>query len=157
MKLSKPTNDFEEGILKNIKKHGFQYNIISDPDKKEPMFAYTIGFWATYNHPEIIVFGLHSSVVKAIFATMSEHLTKHEKHYELDKSYLEFIEGFECTFKPVPREKSIEYLLSSKWLYGKAEFPVMQLVFQDEDHQYPWDVNASERFRRNQPILGFIY
>jgi len=154
--LSEPTNDFEERIHVNIKKYGYQVNTISDPDGKEPQFVYSIGFWKTYDHPEIIIFGLHNSIAHSIIQSIDTHLNKGGAAYKLDSIHTEFIEGFECTFKPVPPEKTREYLLSSRWLYGRDDFPVMQLVFQHEDHQWPWDTNASERFRRNQPILGFI-
>ena len=33
-------------------------------------------------------------------------------------------------------------------------FPVLQLVFPDKSGIWPWDENASEEFKRYQPVLG---
>ena len=154
MKLAEPNNDFEEKILKNVKKHGYQLNGIVGSEGGEPPFMYSVGFWVTFGHPEIIIVGLHSDTAIRIFGMINEHLKEGGQHFEQDEIYAEFIEGYECGFINVIPDKIKEYLLSSCWLYGENSFPALQLVFQDENHLWPWDDEASDQFVWNQPLLG---
>jgi len=85
---------------------------------------------------------------------MAAHLKEGGAQCETYEIYEEFIEGYECTFIPVKPNEFKEYLLSSVWLYEGDDFPVLQLVFQDENHLWPWDEETSDRFVLNQPLLG---
>jgi hypothetical protein len=53
----KDLNRFERGLLKNIQKYGWTANGIAG-EGANPDWAYSVGVFAKYGQPELIVFGL---------------------------------------------------------------------------------------------------
>ena len=155
MELAKPSNDFEHKLIANIEQYGYQVNSVkADKESLEPQFSYTIGFWASYGHPEILICGLHFDVAREIFHSINTGLSSGGVHFKAGDKNIEFIENYECVFLSVLPENYKDYVLSAKWLYSGESFPVLQLVFQDENHDWPWQDGASFMIKRNQPVLG---
>ncbi len=57
----------EDEIAEVVREHGWFAASISDHD---PPFLYSIGLMQTWDHPELIVFGLHPSDAHALFSGM---------------------------------------------------------------------------------------
>ena len=45
------------------------------------------------------------------------------------------------------------YLGFARWFYEGDEFPVLQCIWPDKAHRYPWHSEVSEQFRQRQPVL----
>ena len=153
MKTAKPNNDFEESILKNIEEYGYQVNVINDPDYVDPLFVYSVGLWKTYAHAEIIIIGLHHTPARKIIQVIADGLKLGGDHLKDEDIREDLLPGFECIVFAASPDLFKEYLLSAVWLYEGTEFPVFQIVFQDENNLWPWDEGASEEFTGNQPLL----
>src|SRR5262245_57953209 len=61
----------DEEIAQSVAKHGWHAIIIGDAS---PGFVYTCGITTTFQHPELIVFGLESREGYSILALMVEDL-----------------------------------------------------------------------------------
>jgi hypothetical protein len=57
----KDLNRFERGVLKNIQKHGWHANGIAG-EGSSPAWTYSVGLFAKYGQPELIVFGLEIAI-----------------------------------------------------------------------------------------------
>jgi hypothetical protein len=68
----------------------------------------------------------------------------------------EFLEGYDVTFRAVPTFQYTGHLGWAIWLYGGASFPVLQMIYPDRQHRWPWDDAAAADFRERQPILADI-
>jgi Domain of unknown function (DUF4262) len=110
-------------------------------DDEGPAFAFTIGLWKRFEHPELIVFGLPLEIM-------------HQMLYAAGLDYDDILEGYSCTFRPVPRRRYEEYLGSARWYYESDDFPALQLIWPDREHRYPWATPAEAWIRTAQPVLA---
>ena len=61
----------ESRTKSDIEKYGLSVIIIEASDYL-PSFAYSIGLWAKYNHPEIICFGLSTQTLHSIINDVAD-------------------------------------------------------------------------------------
>ena len=61
-KLPTPEDKHEEKAIADIEKHGVHVLNVFDPDGNDPKFNYSVGLWHSYEHPEILIFGLDAEI-----------------------------------------------------------------------------------------------
>src|SRR5581483_12269175 len=81
------------GFTPLIIKNGWAVIYIPKEDKEEPEFAYTIGLFYNYNHPELMMIGAHLSAkeYQAVLNAFGTLIKKGDK-VEAGKDYKEVIE-----------------------------------------------------------------
>jgi hypothetical protein len=63
--LPTPTDDSDRKLLADVQEYG--WHIIGvEQDEEGPAFAYSIGLYHTFQHPEAILFGLDVKVMQQI-------------------------------------------------------------------------------------------
>jgi hypothetical protein len=70
-----PHKEHESKAEKNIKSDVERYGwpvALFEKSTATPSFAYTIGLWKTFNHPEIVVFGLPINLLHTILNDAGE-------------------------------------------------------------------------------------
>nr|MBP6387351.1 DUF4262 domain-containing protein [Pseudarcicella sp.] len=77
--------DITEKLLSDIEKYGLTVILVRATDYL-PSFAYTIGLWKNYKHPEIIGFGLKIETLHTVLNDIAE-LVKNGQTIELNKNY----------------------------------------------------------------------
>lgn len=118
-----------------------------------PAFAYTIGLFQQFNHPEIICFGLSQEVLQTLLNNVKDRV-EDEEIIEPGVNYKGFLDGdAEVTFLEVDKEFYEEYLGYGKWFYGGEDFPALQLVWPDKKKRFPWDQKFDENLQFIQPLL----
>lgn len=145
-------NDSEKKIIENIKGYGCHVTSVFDPDGEEPSFTYSTGITEMLGAPEIIVVGLNHELGHFIVNDYLDRL-KAGENFKVGEFYREFIEGFDVTFEEVSEENKNEYMCSSVWFNGDS-FPALQLVFPTTSGVWPWQEQASPRFKSLQPSLA---
>lgn len=147
----KDLNRFERVILKNIQKYGWHANGIPG-EGSSPDWAYSVGLFAKYGQPELIVFGLD-------IATMHEMITRYA---DLLQSGKEFGKGSKidgifqdktCVLREVHGAWREPLLRSASWYYHYQEYPVLQCFWPDRHGYFPWDDLCNKRSRKAQPLL----
>ena len=83
----------KKAILENIENFGCHLAMI-EPDNYLPGFAYTIGLYKRFKHPEIICFGLNNDVMNAMLNHACE-LIKQGISFEPNKPYQGFLKDYE--------------------------------------------------------------
>ena len=122
-------------------------------DDEGPGFAFTIGLFRRFEHPELIVFGLPPETMH-LMLNGAGAAVRGGRTYGVDKDYDDILERYNCTFRPVPRSHYEEYLGSARWYYDGDDFPVLQLIWPDRDHRYPWVAPSDAWIRTAQPVLA---
>lgn len=118
-----------------------------------PSFAYTIGLYQQFNHPEIICFGLDPEVMQTLLNNVKDRV-EDEQEMEVGEKYKGFLNGnAEVTFLEVNQVFYDEYLGYAKWFYGNNEFPVLQMVWPDKKLNFPWDKKFDRQLEFVQPLL----
>lgn len=149
---------FERKIVGNVCKHGCHINYVFDPDEEEPNFAYSVGFPATLNQPEVIVFGLSQDVMGFM---INETLRKCRRGFQLtDRAEISgLLEGHRCIMRAIQPHFIIpDYFNSAMWYrrykIGDHMLDAFQIVWPGaQDGLFPWQDGCAEIVREAQPAL----
>lgn len=135
----------------NIEKFGLQV-IMVDSTSYSPSFAYSIGLWESYNHPEIICFGLPKDLGHAIINDVAEIIKNGEKINE-QKIYTDIFKDSRAAFLKVDQRNIDDYFGAALNFYQENSFDALQLVWTDRNDRLPWEENFEEEFLFKQPLL----
>lgn len=141
----------DEKIAVDVSQYGLSVMLVSESEDG-PKFGYSIGLSHSYNHPEIIVFGLNHEVAGVIINTIGRRIEDGER-FEPGKKYEELLDGYSCVFREVPTGCYPEYFGYARQFYKGWNFAVLQLVWPDKDHRYPWDTDFAPHWIWQQPLL----
>lgn len=135
----------------NIEKFGLHVIIVSSTPYL-PSFAYSIGLWETYRHPEVICFGLSNDLGHAIINDIAE-IIKGGEELKIGKTYLEIFKDSKACFLEVDRRNIADYFGAALNYYGNNHFEALELIWTDRNDRFPWEENFEEEFLFTQPLL----
>ena len=142
----------EKRIIHDVEKYGFHLALING-DGYLPAFVYSIGLFKTYQHPEIITFGLKAEVMNHLISNIKEEIKKGTK-FLTGIDYNGYLSNYPIRFIEVKKEHYPDYLGYCGWFYDRTfNFPTYQLVWTDKEGNYPWEENFFEDWKFKQPIL----
>lgn len=141
----------DERTSSNIEKYGLSIIMIEATDYL-PSFAYSIGLWKTYNHPEIICFGLRIETLHALFNDVAD-IIKNGQKIEVGKNYDQIFESGLAEFISVDKRNLSDYFGGAIDYHKTKDFPAMQLVWTDRNNKFPWESDYEEEFVYKQPLL----
>jgi hypothetical protein len=152
MVQSTATDDGERKVLDDIAEYGWHCaNILEG--KGQPPWAFTIGLFHTWKHPELIVFGLKGNVAHEILTIVARGLAEgHRMNLSLPTEDL--LHDGSCVFVEAPKSQYREHVGFARWYYQGDGFPLFQVIWPSRDGHFPWSAKASESFRSWQPVLG---
>jgi len=135
----------------NIGKFGLQVIMVESTDYL-PSFAYSIGVYETYKHPEIICFGLSNNLGHAIINDVAE-LIKNGEIIKTNKNYDNIFDNSRAEFLLVDKKNISDYFGAAINYYNNEDFPAFQLVWTDKNNKFPWEKDFEEKFIYQQPLL----
>jgi hypothetical protein len=135
----------------DIEKYGLSVILIEASDYL-PSFAYSIGLWAKYTHPEIICFGLSTQTLHSIINDVAD-LVKSGQKIETNKTYENIFENSKAEFVKVDDKNISDYFGTALNFYNSDSFPAIQLVWTDRNNKLPWEKDFEEEFIYKQPLL----
>jgi hypothetical protein len=132
----------------------FGWHVVAiSPDAQSPEFAFTIGLFRTFAHPEMVVFGLPMKVAHGVLTTCVQRI-KEGLRFEAGQVRDDILNNHRATFLDVATRFYPEYLGSAIGFYDGLDFPVLQLVWPDKNDQFPWDPACDPAFIGTQAILS---
>jgi hypothetical protein len=141
----------DQKLLKDVAEYGWHViKIIDQPDT--PGWAYSVGLFQNFKHPEIIVFGLNSDLMHSIINTIGDRV-RSGSTFEIDNKYPDLIDTYLCTFKGVAPLWHDFFLAFASEFYNGADYLVRQCFWPDFDSRFPWESNFSEDLISAQPLL----
>jgi len=138
-------------LLETLEKWGWFVIKVGAGDS-EPAFAYSLGLYENFNHPEIILFGLELEGMHRLINDAAERIKKGQRYDEC-RRYDDLLEGYQCEFRKVNPSHYDGLLNYTLWYYKNARFPVLQLVWPDLQGLFPWENGFDESYRKDQPTL----
>jgi len=142
----------DDDLIAMISRHGWAVIKIAAEDHSPP-FAYSIGLYRTFHHPEIIVLGLPPDTAHQLVNDVGETVRQGEV-VRAGQASAAFLEGYTCTFRRVPPSQYPAYLGRGLHYYAPEAFPVLQLIYPDRQGRWPWQEGVAPEFRSNQPVLA---
>lgn len=135
----------------NIEKYGLSVVMIEASDYL-PSFAYSIGLWKKFDHPEIICFGLKVDTLHALINDVAE-IIKDGNQIEVGRNYEEIFQNGRAEFIKVDQRNIRDYFGAAIEYYGTKDFSALQLVWTDRNDKFPWEPGFEEEFIYKQPLL----
>jgi len=138
-------------LLETLEKWGWFVTKVGAGDG-EPAFAYSMGLYENFHHPEIVLFGLDLEVMHRLINDAGSRIREGLK-YEEGQKYDDLLQSYPCAFRRVNPTRYDGLLNFAIWYYEGSHFPVLQLIWPDKAGLFPWDDGFDERFRNDQPSL----
>ena len=138
----------EQKLLNDIQSYGW-HAVMIHTDEQGPGWGFTVGFFHSYRHPEIVITGLKPDVTHQFFRLFSVPIIAGKPYKAGDR--VTDIASYPFTFVSVPACFYRDYLGFAMWFYKGTEFPVLQVVWPDKAGRFPWDSDYDTRYR--QPLL----
>jgi hypothetical protein len=134
-------------LLETLEKWGWFVTKVGAGDS-EPAFAYSMGLYENFHHPEIVLFGLSLEVMHRLINDAGSRIREGLK-YEEGQKYDDLLQSYPCAFRQVNPTRYDGLLNFAIWYYEGLHFPVLQLVWPDKAGLFPWDDGFDERFRND--------
>lgn len=117
-------------------------------------FTYTIGLQATFDHPEIMIFGLGNDVAHGILTDCVD-LIKRGSRFHPNEEHSGVIGGdYTVVFKKVLDEHLPEYFGVASRYYGITPFSALIMFWPNKEHHFPWDSSVKTP---QEEALGIIF
>ncbi|MEY9122997.1 DUF4262 domain-containing protein [Bradyrhizobium yuanmingense] len=150
-----PEHEADKVILRNVRNHGCHITGIPDAN---PPFAFSIGLYLNYGHPELIIFGQRAETAQAIINLVRDRVQSGHQFVDGDISDDLLENGYKLGFWEVPFAAYPEYLGTAIWFYWKSRraFPCLQVIWQDVNRRFPWEPECLPAVKEDQPLLKKI-
>jgi hypothetical protein len=129
----------EAKVAEDIEKYGWHcLHVAPRVGEEGSSFTYTIGLAATYQHPELLIFGLERDKSHGILSECVE-MIRAGTHFPIDERVADVLaRDFDVTFRPIRKEHFGEYLGTAVRYYGHDEFGAYVLFWPDKDNNFVW-------------------
>jgi hypothetical protein len=121
-------------------------------DDSTPPWAYSIGLWASYGHPDIAIFGRRLTQLAVIAKTLCQRVA--------DEDFLSAGDEIDdvCTSRLAIREVHPSWRLTalfhaSDQFHGYIRPPMFQVAWADQDGNLPWEQRFEPALENAQPKL----
>jgi Domain of unknown function (DUF4262) len=127
----------------NVQKYGWHITYLSATDKS-PGWAYTIGLFETFHHPEVSVFGLGDDILIGVVNSLAKSVQAGH-HYRAGYTYPNILDGVDCIFHSAEALWSPYFFGNATHFYHDREFSMLQCIWPDKQQHFPW----SHQFRKD--------
>jgi Domain of unknown function (DUF4262) len=139
----------EEELMSNLKEPGWTVMGIG-ASENEPGFSYTVGLWHSFQHPEIIVFGLPIRYAHSILNHLGGCIKNDRLQFCENQEYHDIADDYPTRFRSVKPDNHFGVALS---LYQQQRFEALQLCWPDKSCKFPWEAEFDPAMRKAQPLL----
>ena len=154
--FSLPTaeSEYDRTLLADVRRVGW-HHVHVQAEGGEPPFAYSLGYYANFRQPEVIVFGLPARAAQQFLNIVAIRFAGERRPYETFKPYEDIAQGMRIAFIPVARRHYPTYFGYAGWFYRsvEADFPALQMVWPDKQGRLPWEEGHDKSFAKYQPLL----
>ena len=147
--LREPRDDDDRQVLRDVVESGCHVvGVLAD--QQGPAFAYSIGLFHNYDHPEILLFGLDHTIMQQLINRMRDEIQEGAR-YVSHSRYDSIIQGFSCEFLTVHSTRYRDLFGYAIWFYAGTDFPALQCVWPDRNGKFPWQPDFDPKFKLLQP------
>ena len=150
-RLPDPQDDTDRKLLEDVDQHG--WHIIRVPGSDEvPSWAFSIGVFHTFGHPEIVVFGLPLENLHQIINSIGRAI-RQGGSFPPDSQSDDVLEGRSCLFRAVHEAWYKPFLGYAIWFYQGTSFPAVQCLWPDRYGRFPGEPQYDPDLANLQPLL----
>ena len=145
-----PLDESDLRLMADVAQVG--YHVVSGASNGEaPGFAFSVGLFRTFDHPEVAIFGLSAELLEAAVRRVGERVRVGER---FDEGAVEdaIVDGRSVAFRRIVPRHYASRLGHACWYHGGARFPALQAIW-SADGLFPWDRWFPRDLRDAQPVL----
>ncbi len=146
-------DDNDRKLLTDIANHGWHIVGIKD-DPGAPAYAFSVGLFHTLGQPEVCIFGLDSTSTMGQIINQVGSLMKTGETFEDWHESDDVLDGYSMMFRQVDQQHYAEHFGYARWFYEGDDFPMLQCVWPDHQHKFPWDSQFESELIACQPVLA---
>jgi hypothetical protein len=138
-------------IIQDINTYGWHVMRIM-PERDEPGWAFSIGLFRNFGHPELLLFGLDADVMQAVINIAGKKVKEGTSFSDGAESD-DLLVNYKCVFRVVDKSWYRNVLGYALWFHGDSQFPVLQIFWPDKQHRFPWQPGSELSSHQIQPLL----
>lgn len=150
-RAGEPVEEGDLKLLSDVAEWGWHVVVVISP-AGQPAYAFTVGLFRSFDHPEVVLFGLEPGDLHAALNEVGERVRRGLRFEDGDEAE-GVLQDRPVRFRPVSPRNFREYLGYALWYHGGARFPALQAFWPDGDGRYPWERWCSAEPRAAQPLL----
>ncbi len=147
-------DESEQKVIDDVAAFGW-HCVNIHPEGDHVGYAFTVGLFQSYGHPELIIFGLSAKIAHHILAIAAD-AAKAGKPLDLSQPTDALLNDYVCCFVEVPRTEYYEHVGYCRWYYQGNDFPLHQIVWPSRSGLFPWHEQATPEFRAAQPVIAHV-
>jgi hypothetical protein len=141
-------------VRRDVQRYGWHVALVP-PDPARPGsvgWAFTIGLFETYQHPELVVFGREVEILHPLLNRAGDAVRRGWR-FDDTRTYTGLVEGYACAFRTVAPRWLEVFLGNAQWHYRGEPFPALQLFWPDAERRFPWQEGFAPEWRDDQALL----
>ncbi len=150
------SNAGQEKLLADVKEYGCHILNVAGDGRSD--FSYSVGLYANFGHPEIVIIGLPSGTAMSLINAVRDRAASGAPVADGTMSD-GLVRGYPVAFVRVEQEHFVDRFGFANWFYrslAPGGFPVLQLVWPDRQGLFPWHAAFDPGLRPVQPVLHRI-
>jgi hypothetical protein len=141
------SEQFFETVETHIRDFGYHLTYVYE----EPPFCYSVGFSQTWNHPELLVYGLGFDDAAIVLTGLAGTVRAGRRFADGDVDSDTFDRPVAFVAIP-PDERFGRFIVTIE--YYSVDFDALQVVTSDGAGRFPWQADYDAALVRGQPLLG---
>jgi hypothetical protein len=127
-----------------------------DVQPPAPGYAYTIGFPAAFEFPDIAIFGMVPAAANGLAALVADAL-RGGTEIPLGVELVGLLDNeLRCVFAPIALEEWRSLFATAFAWYRDRAFDIVQLIWPDRNGFLPYEAGFDQRLRFAQPVIGDV-
>ncbi len=148
-------NESDRKLLATIEQHDCSVVCIEE-DGDGPPFAFSVGLFQRFGHPEVLVCGLGADQAQELINTCRDRVRAGHV-FQPGFSYGGVFGDRRIAMRALHRDHYVGYLGTARWLYSGDEFPCLEAFWSDEKGLFPWDDGCDSTVAARQPRLDHAW
>lgn len=141
----------QQKVVADVERYGWHVRKISE-DGSTPGWAFTVGLWHTFGHPEVAMFGLRVPDMGLWLDAVGEQVRRRDPMIA-DEHRLGILENHPVLARRVHASWYPDLFNDLNWFAQQALVPILQVVWPDREGRFPWEESSGQRCRVDQPQL----
>ena len=117
-------------IANNVLTRGYHLiNVLGDARKEQPTVTYSVGLFHTFQHPEIVMFGVPKELSNVVLDTLIKTWVIEQKQNFMAGETYRGLTNRSAEFTIIPQSLIDTHLTGCRWFYSNNEFPVLECIW----------------------------
>ena len=138
-------------LVADVEEYGWHVCLVTEDDAT-PGWAFTVGLWHTFGHPEVAMFGLRGPDMHHWLNAVGEQ-ARNGQPLVPEEPRPGILAKHPVIARPVHVSWYPDFFGYALWFGHNSVAPILQVIWPDKDGRFPWEEGSGHRSRVDQPQL----